>query len=80
MYLTAMEADPEGMEAITLDGPCPVWNSPKYQEAGRLKGREWLCSKVLGTQYLGDWPVADLAVLKVRLQRCFNYWINRMSQ
>ena len=64
-----MEANPEEMEAITLDPKCPVWNSPKYHEAGRIKGREWLCSKILGTQYLGDWPVADLAVLKVRLQR-----------
>ena len=65
MYLTAMEADPEGMEAITLEG-FPVWKSPKHQEARRrLDGTwEWVCSKILGT-HLGDWPVADLAVLKV---------------
>ena len=60
-----MEARPDEMEAITLDPTCPVGNSFKYQEAGRLKGREWVCGKVLGTQYCGSWPEADLAVLQV---------------
>ena len=60
-----MEARPDEMEAITLDGTCPVWNSSKYQEALRRDGREWVCSKALGTQYCGSWPETDLAVLKV---------------
>ena len=64
-YLTAMEARPDEMEAITLDPTCPVGNSPKYREAGRRVGREWICIKMLGSQYCGDWPSADLAVLKV---------------
>ena len=54
------------MEAATLDPTCPVGNSFKYREAGQRLSRVWLCSKILGTQYCGDWPAADLAVLKVR--------------
>ena len=57
------------MEAITTHGSCPVLKSPKYCEAlATLPVGTWTCGMILGPSPYsnGNWPMADLAVLKVR--------------